>query len=78
MVPVSGSRWRWWCVDRPPVVIAEDGRPRQPVDNLGAPYGVTVAAGKAASLAFDGVKLEIPPGAVDKDVRVTVPPAARP
>jgi RHS repeat-associated protein len=62
------------CVDRPPVVIADDGRPRQPVDDLGAPYGITVAAGKPASLSFDGVKLEIPAGAVEKDVRVTVRP----
>ena len=55
------------CVDRPPVVVADDGRPRQPLDDTGAPFGVTVRAGQAAALAFDGVKLDIPEGAVEKD-----------
>ena len=62
------------CVNRPPVVIAPDGRPRQPLDDLGAPFGVTVKAGHAATLDFDGVKLDIPEGAVEKDVRVTIRP----
>ena len=62
------------CVDRPPVVVADDGRPRQPVDDAGAPFGVTVKAGQAAVLAFDGVKLDIPEGAVEKDVRITIRP----
>jgi RHS repeat-associated protein len=62
------------CVERPPVVLAPDGRPRQPVDDLGAPFGVTVKAGEAATLDFDGVKVDIPEGAVEKDVRVTIRP----
>jgi len=62
------------CVERAPIVITDDGRPRQPVDDVGAPYGVTVKAGQAASLSFAGVKLDIPAGAVEKDVRLTVRP----
>jgi RHS repeat-associated protein len=62
------------CIERPPAVVTNDGRPRQPAEDLGAPYGVTVKAGQAASLSFAGVKLDIPPGAVDKDVRLTVRP----
>ena len=62
------------CIERPPAVVTDDGRPRQPAEDLGAPYGVTVKAGQAASLSFAGVKLDIPPGAVDKDVRLTVRP----
>ena len=62
------------CVDRAPAVVADDGRPRQPLDDVGAPYGVTVRAGEAASLSFAGLKLDIPAGAVDKDVRLTVRP----
>ena len=62
------------CIERPPLVVADDGRPRQPVEDAGAPYGVTVRAGQAASLSFAGVKLDIPAGAVDKDVRLTVRP----
>ena len=62
------------CVERPPLVIAPDGRRRQPVDDLGAPFGVTVKAGAAATLSFDGVTIDVPEGAVDKDVRVTIRP----
>jgi hypothetical protein len=62
------------CIERPPTVVAADGRLRQPAEDLGAPYGVTVRAGEAASLSFAGVKLDIPAGAVDKDVRLTVRP----
>jgi hypothetical protein len=62
------------CVERPPMVFADDGRPREPKEDLGAPYGVTVRAGQPASLSFAGVTLDIPAGAVDKDVRLTVRP----
>jgi len=62
------------CIDRPPSVVADDGRPRQPTEDVGAPYGVTVRAGQGASLSFAGVKLDIPAGAVEKDVRLTVRP----
>ena len=61
------------CIDRPPSVVV-DGHPRQPVEDVGAPYGVTVKAGEAATLSFAGARLEIPAGAVDKDVRLTVRP----
>jgi RHS repeat-associated protein len=64
------------CVDRPPMVTAPNGRPRQPKDDLGAPYGVTVHADSAAVLEFGNARLEIPAGAVEKDVRVTVRPLA--
>ena len=62
------------CVDRPPVVVGDDGRKRQPAEDTGAPYGVTVKAGQPATLSFGGAKLDIPAGAVDKDVRITVRP----
>jgi RHS repeat-associated protein len=62
------------CVDRPPAVVANDGQVREPQEDVGAPYGVTIKAGKAASLSFGGASLEIPAGAVDKDVRLTIRP----
>ena len=43
-----------------------------PVEDVGAPYGAVVTPGKASTLEFAGAKLEIPVGAVDGDVRVTM------
>jgi RHS repeat-associated protein len=40
----------------------------------GAPYAQVVRAGEKKTIAFAGVKLEIPAGAVDRDVRITVRP----
>jgi hypothetical protein len=62
------------CVDRPAAVAGADGRPVQPREDSGAPYGVLVKASKGAKLSFAGVDLDVPAGAVDKDVRLTIRP----
>jgi RHS repeat-associated protein len=62
------------CTPTPPAVAQSDGNAKQPVEDVGAPYGQVVHAGEAATLAFDGARLEIPAGAVEGDVRVTVRP----
>jgi RHS repeat-associated protein len=43
-----------------------------PVEDAGAPYGAVVSPGKASTLSFAGAQIEIPAGAVDGDVRVTM------
>ncbi|HET6148600.1 MAG TPA: SpvB/TcaC N-terminal domain-containing protein [Polyangia bacterium] len=43
-----------------------------PVEDVGAPYGAVVSPHQASTLSFAGAKLEIPAGAVDSDVRVTM------
>jgi RHS repeat-associated protein len=43
-----------------------------PVEDVGAPYGAVVSPQKASVLSFAGAKIEIPAGAVDSDVRVTM------
>ena len=43
-----------------------------PVEDVGAPYGAVVSPAKASTLEFAGAKIEIPAGAVDSDVRVTM------
>jgi RHS repeat-associated protein len=43
-----------------------------PVEDEGAPYGAVVSPQKASTLSFAGAKIEIPAGAVDRDVRVTM------
>jgi RHS repeat-associated protein len=43
-----------------------------PLEDVGAPYGAVVSPHKASTLSFAGAKLEIPAGAVDRDVRVTM------
>jgi RHS repeat-associated protein len=67
-VPIDG------CVDRPAAVAGADGAPTQPREDVGAPYGVVVKAKRAAKLAFAGFELEVPAGAVEQDVRLTVRP----
>jgi RHS repeat-associated protein len=62
-VPIAG------CVERPAVAGAT-----APREDVGAPYGVIVKAKQATKLAFAGVELDVPAGAVDKDVRVTIRP----
>src|SRR6185312_11295708 len=62
------------CLDRPAPVAGADGTRHQPVDDLGAPFGVIARAGQKTTLTFDGLRLDIPEGAVDHDVRVTVRP----
>jgi RHS repeat-associated protein len=46
----------------------------RPVEDPGAPYGKVVRAGEASTLAFAGVKLDIPAGALAEDTRITVRP----
>jgi RHS repeat-associated protein len=67
-VPIAG------CVDRPAAIAGANGSSVQPRDDVGAPYGVIVKARRAAKLSFGGLELEVPAGAVDKDVRITVRP----
>jgi len=43
-------------------------------EDVGAPYAQLVRAGEKQTLAFAGAKLEIPAGAVDHDVRITIRP----
>src|SRR5262252_7033979 len=43
-----------------------------PLEDVGAPYGAVVSPDKASTLEFAGAKIEIPAGAVDADVRVTM------
>ncbi len=43
-----------------------------PVEDVGAPYGAVVSPQKASTLDFAGATIEIPAGAVDSDVRVTM------
>jgi RHS repeat-associated protein len=43
-----------------------------PVEDVGAPYGAVVSPGKASTLEFAGAKIEVPAGAVESDVRVTM------
>ena len=66
-IPIAG------CVDRPAAVAGPDG-PVQPREDVLAPFGAVIKAKRASRLAFAGMELDIPAGAVDKDVRVTVRP----
>jgi RHS repeat-associated protein len=43
-----------------------------PVEDVGAPYGAVVSPQKASTLSFGGATIEIPAGAVESDVRVTM------
>jgi RHS repeat-associated protein len=45
-----------------------------PVEDIGAPYGAVVSRLEARTLSFAGATLEIPAGAVERDVRVTMRP----
>lgn len=56
-------------VSRPSAKKSNKPRPDE-----GAPFGVWVKAGEAKTVAFGDAELEIPAGAVDKDVRITVRP----
>jgi RHS repeat-associated protein len=62
------------CVDRPQAMRREDGRRRQPREDLAAPFGAVVRPGAATKLAFAGATVEIPKGAVERDVRITIRP----
>src|SRR5262249_24209964 len=43
-----------------------------PVEDVGAPYGAVVTPQNASTLSFAGATIDIPAGAVDADVRVTM------
>ncbi len=43
-------------------------------EDEGAPFADVVHAGEAKTIAFGGARLDIPAGAIDKDVRITVRP----
>ncbi|WP_437523831.1 SpvB/TcaC N-terminal domain-containing protein [Sorangium sp. So ce726] len=45
-----------------------------PVEDVGAPFGEMVLPDKARVVAFEGAVLEIPQGAVDEPVRITIRP----
>jgi RHS repeat-associated protein len=75
----DGQRWTRAvsidaCLDPPRGQVA--GRPA-PVEDVGAPYGAVVTPRAGGTLALGGATLEIPPGAVDTTVRVTMRPLAR-
>ncbi|WP_437598946.1 hypothetical protein WMF28_39735 [Sorangium sp. So ce590] len=44
------------------------------VEDVGAPHGEVVLPDKARVVAFEGAVLEIPEGAVDEPVRITIRP----
>jgi RHS repeat-associated protein len=46
-------------------------------DDQGAPFGEVVRAGERKTISFAGAELEIPEGAVERDVRITVRPLVR-
>jgi len=58
------------CVDASSSVAGESA----PVDDAGAPYGGVISPRRARTLSFAGATLEVPAGAVDRNVRVTVRP----
>jgi len=51
--------------------VREDGKR---AEDEGAPFAEVVRASEAKTIAFGGARLDIPAGAVDKDVRITVRP----
>jgi RHS repeat-associated protein len=63
------------CIDGDArLALARRAGPRGLIEDVGAPFGQIVRAGKAATVAFAGATLEIPPGALEHDVRITVRP----
>ncbi|HET7505672.1 MAG TPA: SpvB/TcaC N-terminal domain-containing protein [Kofleriaceae bacterium] len=56
--------------------VMSPGGKRALADDPGAPFGAMVAAGEARTLSFGGATLEIPAGAIDRDVRITIRPLA--
>jgi RHS repeat-associated protein len=63
------------CTDRPLLVKAPDtGGPRPVIEDEGAPFGKTILAAKGGTIEAEGVTLQIPAGALEKDTRITVRP----
>jgi RHS repeat-associated protein len=74
----DGRSWRRavsvdTCTEPPRARVAGQA---PPVEDAGAPYGGVVSPRQPASLSFGGATLEIPAGAVESDVRVTIRPLA--
>jgi RHS repeat-associated protein len=67
-VPIEG------CVESPPARVVGAS---PPIEDEGAPYGAVVSRGAGRTLAFAGATLQVPAGAVDRDVRVTMRPLGR-
>src|SRR5262249_17424070 len=66
------------CVPTPPDVadvLSASGR-RPLAEDAGAPFGAVVTPGAAQTLAFGGATVEVPAGAVERDVRITIRPLA--
>jgi RHS repeat-associated protein len=64
------------CTDRPLLVsrARKPGEPRPLVEDEGAPYGKMVDADEGAALAMGGARIDIPAGALEHDMRVTIRP----
>ena len=63
------------CADRPPVARATTpSGPRPLIEDEGAPFAKTVAAGQADTIEMGGVRLDIPAGALAQTTRITVRP----
>jgi len=67
-VPIDG------CLESPPPRVVGAS---PPVEDEGAPYGGVVSRRAGRTLAFAGATLQVPAGAVDRDVRVTIRPLGR-
>jgi hypothetical protein len=62
------------CVEQPALVKGYDGRSRLPVEDVGAPYAGVVRAAAATSLSFADATIDVPAGAVERDMKVSIRP----
>src|SRR5262249_22259964 len=64
------------CLDGPREVgdVTAPGGKRAIAEDVGAPFGAVVTAGAARTLSFGGATIDIPKGAVERDVRITIRP----
>ncbi len=62
------------CLGKDAVSRDDTGRERPLIEDVGAPFGETVRAREAKTISCGGATLEIPAGAVDRDVRITLRP----
>src|SRR5262249_23760866 len=64
------------CLDSARVIadVTSPTRKHAIRDDAGAPFGAVVTPGDAKILSFGGATLEIPKGAVDREVRITIRP----
>ncbi len=69
-VPVDG------CVEQPALVRGDDGHMHQPMEDSGAPYIGVARPKTTTTLSFADATVEIPAGAVERDVRVSIRPLA--